>query len=242
MALSLTEGQPTFALSQHLLLSLAEQLKLPLLQIAREAELQMLYAETCNTVGIQTTAETALKLIDGYILSVQLALDAQAGLELEPVSVSSVLYDAGHQLSALAKAYDVDIELSIEGKYGPVSAHAKGLQMALLSLGYSLIEALPAHENSQLKLRLSAHRCRYGIVAGLYCDSQQLTTETLRQGKQLYGRARQPFANISHTSGAGVFVADALLHAMQSQLKVSRYQKLYGLAAILQPNPQMQLV
>lgn len=242
MAQTSAEGPRTLALSQHLLLSLAEQLKLPLLQIARESELHTLQAGVANLQGIQSTAETALKLLDGYILSVQLALDAEAGLELEPVSVSSVLYDAGHQLSALAKSYDVEIELSIGGKYGPVSAHARGLQLALLSLGYSLIEALPAHDNAQLKLQLAAHKCRYGIVAGLYCNSQQITTEALRQGKQLYGHARQPFANVSHTSGAGVFVADALLGAMRSELKASRYNKLYGLGAILQPNPQMQLI
>jgi hypothetical protein len=121
-------------------------------------------------------------------------------------------------------------------------AHRHGLQSALVSLGYSLIEALPSTDRPQLRLQLSAHRCRYGVVAGLYCESEEITVDALRQGRELYGRARQPLTTISASSGAGVFVADALLHAMQSQLTVSRHHKLRGLGAVLQPSPQMQLI
>ena len=121
-------------------------------------------------------------------------------------------------------------------------AHRQGLQSALVSLGYSLIEALPSLDRPQLRLELAAHRCRYGIVAGVYCEADELTTDALRQGRKLYGRARQPLTGVSASSGAGVFVADALLHAMQSQLTVSKHNKLRGLGAVLQPSPQMQLV
>jgi hypothetical protein len=123
-----------------------------------------------------------------------------------------------------------------------VTANRRGLQAALVSLGFALIEALPTHDAPQLRLQLSAHRCRYGIVAGMYTEVQGLTTEALRQGRRLYGKARQPMTNLSPSSAAGVFVADALLHGMDSQLMVSKHRKLYGLGAILQPNAQMQLV
>lgn len=237
-----TEHLAAPALSQHLLLSIAEQLKLPLLQIARQAELAQLAPDLSQMGRIQTTADMALHLLDSYVLGVQLATDQRKLFETEPVSISSVLYDAGAQLAPIAKAYDVTLDLRLEGKYGPVMAHRDGLQSALVSLGYALIEALPSLDRPQLRLQLAAHRCRYGIVAGLYCEADELTTEALRQGRQLYGRARQPLTGISASSGAGVFVADALLHAMQSQLTVSRHHKLRGLGAVLQPNPQMQLV
>jgi hypothetical protein len=229
-------------LSQHLLLSVAEQLKLPLLQIARAAELAQLNAEASNLGHIQTTADMALHLLDSYLLGVQLATDQAQMFEIEPVSVSSVLYDVGTALQPMAKTYDVELQLSMDGKYGPVMAHRHGLQSALVSLGYSLIEALPSTDRPQLRLQLSAHRCRYGVVAGLYCESEEITVDALRQGRELYGRARQPLTTISASSGAGVFVADALLHAMQSQLTVSRHHKLRGLGAVLQPSPQMQLI
>jgi hypothetical protein len=229
-------------LSQHLLLSIAEQLKLPLLQIARQAELAKLTSGPVDLSRIQTTADMALHLLDSYVLGVQLATEERKLFETEPVSISSVLYDAGAQLAPIAKAYDVTLDLRLDGKYGPVMAHREVLHSALVSLGYALIEDLPSLDRPQLRLQLAAHRCRYGIVAGVYCEAEELTAEALRQGRQLYGRARQPLTGLSASSGAGVFVADALLHAMQSQLTVSRHHKLRGLGAILQPNPQMQLV
>jgi hypothetical protein len=226
------------ALSEQLLLAVVEQLKLPLLQIARRAEL----GDAKTLPEIQTTADAAVKLLDNYLFGARLALDGQYELELEPVSVASVLYDSGQQLDALAKLYGVELELSLGGKFGPVMAHRSGLQSALVSLGYAMIEALPAQETSKLRLQLAAHRCRYGVVAGLYADADQLTTEALRLGRRLHGQARQPLTSVSHTSGAGVFVADAILQAMHAQLTVSKHHHLKGLGTVLQPNLQTQLV
>lgn len=227
-------------LSQRLLLSVAEELKLPLLQIARQAE-QGLLSGTPDLQSIQATADTALHLLDNYALAVHLALEADH-LQNEAVSVSSVLYDAGHQLDALAKAYDVELQLNISGRFGPVMAHRQGLQAALVSLGAALIEALPAHgQPEQLRLQLAAHRSRYGIVAGVYADTKQLSQLAIQRGRALQA-SRQPFMNLSHTTGAGVFVADAILQAMHLNLTASRHHRLYGLGAVLQSNHQLQLV
>src|SRR5512146_773693 len=237
-------GEPS-VLSQQLLLSVAEELKLPLMQIARQAEQASLTGGTDLTV-IQTTADSALRLLDNYALGVRLALEPEQ-LSIEPVSVSSVLYDAGQQLEALAKSYGVTLELNVAGKFGPVLAHRQGLRAALVSLGASLIEALPAQTelqqgSPQLKLQLATHRCRYGIVAGLYTDTEQPGSEVLHRGRALQRRSRQPLMNLSHSSGAGVFVADTILKAMKLNLRASRHHRLYGLGTVLQPNHQMQLV
>jgi len=231
----------TPVLSQQLLLSVAEQLKLPLLQIARKAEHARLSGAD-NSDEIQATADMALRLIDNYALAVRLATE-QYQLSLESVSVSSVLYDAGQQLHDLAKAYDVDLQLNISGRFSPVQAHRQGLQAALVSLGAALIEALPAQSaQPQLKLQLAAHRSRYGIVAGVYSDTKQLSNEALHHGRELLRTSRQPLLQLSHSSGSGVFVADAILHAMNLRLQTSRHHRLYGLGAVLQPNYQTQLV
>lgn len=242
MARELQELTPPPVLTQHLLLSVVEQMKLPLLNIARRAELGVLSAEDAGLNDIRITADAALQLLDNYILGVQLATQEAQLDHTEPVAISSVLYNAGQRLQPVAKAYGVQFDVSIDGKYGPVMTHRKGLEAALVSLGYALVEALPAQNAPQMRLQLSAHRCRYGVVAGLYCETEQVTAQALRTGRQLFGRARQPLGGVSHTSGAGVFVADAILHAMQSQLTTSRYRKLYGLGTILQLNPQLQLV
>jgi hypothetical protein len=242
MAHFLSDIHAAPVLSQRLLLSIAEELKLPFLQIARQAELGVLHPHELDISVIQATADSALKLLDSYVLAVQLATDEEALFMSEPVSISSVLYDVGQQLTPIAKAYDVTLQLHVSGKYGPVMANRRGLQAALLSLGYALIEALPAIESPQLTLQLSAHRCRYGIVTGLYSETETLTADTLRLGRELYGRARQPLTSLSHSASAGIFVADALFRAMSSELMTTRHQRLHGLGAILQPNPQMQLI
>jgi hypothetical protein len=227
--------------SQQLLLGLAEQLKLPLLQIARRAELGTLN-QAVDAAAIQATADSALKLIDSYVLGVRLAESNQTSMALEPVSVASVLYDTAHELSQVAKFYGVRLELSIGGKYEPVTANREGLQSALTSLGMSLIEALPTLDSRQLLLQLGAHKSRYGIVAGLYSDTAALNTESFRKGAQLIGKSRQPLVGVSHSSGAGIFVADAILQAMQLKLQPTRHNRLYGLGAVLKPNNQLQLV
>ncbi|HUY85423.1 MAG TPA: hypothetical protein VMU97_02815 [Candidatus Dormibacteraeota bacterium] len=230
-------------LSQQLLLSVAEELKLPLLQIARQAEQAELDGQT-SLLTIRTVADSALRLLDNYVLAVRLALEPER-LAPESISVSSVLYDAGQQLDALAKSYGVTLEMNVAGRFGPVLAHRQGLQAALVSLGAALIEALPAQNGrpaSQLKLQLATHRCRYGIVAGLYADTKQLSNEALIQGRQLQHHSRQPLMNLTHTNGAGIFVADTILKAMRLNLRASRHHRLYGLGTVLQPNHQLQLV
>jgi len=229
-----------FMLTQQLLLSVVEQMKLPLMQIARQTELGLCDGEGLETIRQSTQA--GLRLLESYTLGVRLAQQQTPLLDMEPVSVSGVLYDVAQQLQPYARAYGVALELYVDGRHGPVMAHRQGLQAALVSLGSALIETIPAHEPAGNALRLSAHRCRYGVVAGVYGNLPGITTQALRTGRQLYGDTRQPLNAFLYTSGAGVFVADALLQAMRSHLSASRYQRQYGLGAILPVNPQLRLV
>lgn len=232
--------KPPVLLSQQLLLSVAEELKLPLMQLARQAE-QGQASGQADLRQMQQTADMALNLLDNYALGIRLALEPST-LELEAVSVSSILYDTGRQLDRMAKSYGVELELNIAGRYGPVLAHRQGLQAALVSLGVALIEALPAQDAPQLKLHLATHRSRYGIVAGVYADTRQLSREALQKGRRLQRHSRQPLLNLTHTSGAGIFVADSILQSMRLKLQASRHQRLYGLGTVLQTNNQLQLV
>lgn len=223
----------------EVLLSVAEQLKLPLTNIARLIELSTMGAKTdLKALGAHT--HVALTLVDSYLLGLQLAQE-QASLVLEPVSVASTLTDTAHQLHAYAKQYDVGLEVRIAGKYGPVMAHHKGLQAALLSLGYALVEAQAAQGRNRW-LTLAAHRTPQGISAGLYGDHGQLNAAQWRQALELCGRAHQPCTGLSAGSGAGLFVADAIFQAMATRLRVGRHQKQTGLAATLMPSQQLQLV
>lgn len=226
--------------SYFLLVNLAEQLKLPFTQIQRQAELIQLTGKN-DLTSIETSADYALKLIDNYLLGLKLN-QYKLALEQEPVSISAVLYDSGQLLNDLAKEYGVKLELNITGKYEPVMAHRKGLESALVSLGSSLIEAVGAEHGSKPSLQLATHRCRYGIVAGVYASNPGLTADLLRQGRKLIGSARQPLVNLTYSAGAGIFVADSILRAMSLNLKASRHRNLYGMGAVMKGSRQLQLI
>lgn len=225
--------------SYLLMVNLAEQLKLPFIQIQKQAEL--LSEDNPDIVSIENSASYALQLIDNYLLGLKLNQQKLA-LEREPVSIAAVLYDSGQLLNNLAREYDVKLELNITGKYEPVMAHRQGLESAIVSLGSSLIEAVSAQGESKCVLQLATHRCRYGIVAGVYANNPNLTTDLLRQGRKLMGSARQPMVNLTYSAGAGIFVADSILNAMSLSLKASRHHRLYGLGAVMKGSRQLQLV
>ncbi len=214
----------------RLLLALAEQLKLPVLQIARRAELQ-------NNDDIAYTADVALRLIDSYMLSI---MPDQIALELEPVSVASVLQDSAHQLTKLSEQYGCDLEVQINGKYSPVMANRRNLEAAYIVLGYSIIEAQTVCE-TRPRVVLNAHKSSAGLVAGIFGTQQGLTSDIFRRARALYGSSRQPFTTVSAATGAGIFIADSLMQTMASPLRIAKYNNLTGLASTLIPSHQLKL-
>jgi hypothetical protein len=220
-----------------LLRAVAEELKLPLLQITRHAEL---HGDDSEFQDIHTSAEMALRLVDGYLLGLELSA-MQGSFELEPLSVAAVLYDTAQELTGFAKLYDVSLTLDIGSAQPPVMAHRKGLQAALFSLGSNLIAALAAG-NEDRELQLALHRGPGGVIAGAYGSPDRLNQKSLRQARELYGHVRQPLSKLITGSAAGIFVADTLLNAMSARLLSSRHDHSYGLAASLPYSRQLSLV
>jgi hypothetical protein len=187
--------------------------------------------------SINTQANAALLLADSYLMGLQL-LRGQLALALEPVSVASLLNETAHELHGFAKQYSVDIDLQIAGKYGPVMAHPAALKSALVSVGYSLLENAPMHGS---RLTLAARRTPHGIIAGMYGDFTELTTQRWQKALQLHGRAPQPLRSFG-SNGAGLFVAEAILQAMETRLRVGTYLRQQGFATTLQSSQQLSLV
>lgn len=226
--------------SEQLLQALAEQLKLPLLHISQHIELAKMGKEV-KYDHIESVADMAIHLIDSYLLSHQLS-QSQIELQLEPVSISSVLQTAAERLSKIAQEYSCDVELHLSGRYAPVMGHRQSLEAAMISLGYSFIEAQQESGVRKPRIVLGAHKSRWGIVAGTYGNHKELTTDMFQRAKLLHGRARQSLPTLGHSSSAGIFVADSLFAAMSGKLHVSHHSKLSGLAVTLAPNPQLQLI
>ena len=230
--------------ADSLLLSVAEQLKAPLTAIARQAELGQLtgQVELTDAAAIRTQATAALTLVDSYLLGLDL-MHRQTRLQLEPVSISSTITDAAHDLSRFADHYNVQLEVEVQGKYGPVMSNPQGLRAALLSLGFAMVEAQAAQEiKGPRRVVLATHRTPHGIVTGVYGQYQKLSAEHWRAALGLAGRARQPISTLTPGNGAGLFVADVILRSMESSLRVGRYQHQSGLAATFQPSQQLTIV
>src|SRR5262249_31568816 len=138
---------------------------------ARQAELSQLRAGPDLSVAsdMHTQAAAALQLVDSYLLGLELVRE-QTELQLEPVSVSSMLVDAAHILERFARQYGVGVELHIAGRYEPVMANSRGLRAALASLGFALAESIGAQEqrSGPRVLTLAAHRTAHGVTAGMY--------------------------------------------------------------------------
>ncbi len=232
-------GRNVTGVNDRLLQAMAEELKLPLLQIARQAELSANgQADPAVLKGIELSATQALWFVDSYLLSQKLL--QQASLELEPVAVSAALQEAAHTLDGLAKQHNCSLELQLDGRFAPVMAHRLGLQMALIGLGSTLISA--AQNEAAPHLILAAHRTRGGIVAGIFSQTEGLSQSVYERGRLLYGKARQPMQEFMPQAGAGIFVADALFGSMDSHLRVAKHHSLTGLAATLQQSRQLALI
>lgn len=215
----------------RLLRALAEELKLPLLQIARQSELD-------GTQQNQVTADMALTLIDGYILGLQ--TPDQTALELEPVTLSSVLQDTAHALQPVAARQGYEIVVDIAGRYGPVMGDRRRLQTAFTVLGYELMNTPP--ETKHATITLATHRSRAGLVAGVFTDNPLLSAEAFRRAKALVGSARQTFPGASGASGAGVFIADTIIQNLSASFRIAHHAKQTGLATTLLPSQQLELL
>lgn len=230
--------------ADDLLFSVAEHLKTPLTAIVRQAELGQLTGQAglVDAAAIRTQAAAALTLLDSYLLGLNL-MHSQMLLQLEPVSVTSTVVDVAHDLSRFAGCCNVQLEVEVQGKYGPVMSNPQGLRAALLSLGFALVEAQAVQDVSGPKrVVVAAHRSPHGIVTGVYGQYEKLSASHWRAALGLVGRARQPIATLTSGNGAGLFVADAILRSMETKLRVGRYQRQSGLAATLQPSKQLTIV
>lgn len=189
----------------RLLQLLAAQLQVPLMHISQVAELKQPDA----LEHVATTAEQALILIDSFLNVRQLP---QQELLMEPVTLSSVLYDVAQTLQPVAKQYSVSVDLHIDSHMRPVMADRRSLQAALTVLGQSYISAAERNES----LLIASYRSSSGIKAGMF-------------------GAIEPFF-------AGRFIAQRLIESMATRLSSTRHLHMKGFAATFSPSTQLRLV
>lgn len=224
-----------------LLLSVAEQLKAPLLYIARSSEFSLMGEQIDREAvrQVEMHAAMALRLVDSYMLGIDM-LQAEADLELESLSLSALLTDVAHELAPLARQYGVELELGIDGRYGPVMSHPAALRAALHSLA-SVIVSLPSDGRSAV-MRLGAHRDDGSIVTGVYHSAMARLPHARDLLARDRGGRRQPLTEIGGGNAAGVFVAEHLLRSMRAPLQLHKHHGMQGFAAPLRLSGQLSLL
>ena len=226
----------------QLLKVVIEQIKLPLIHMARQAELASLTSTELDPASISNIADMTIKLIDSYLLS--LATSDQIELGLEPVSLASVLQNTADNLKGVAKLYNCEVELELSGKYAPVMSNKNRLEAAFTMLGFSVIEAQTVRSNNKKvnRVYLSTYKTAGGVSGGIFSPQIEIDNDDLRRGLNAAGTARQGLPSVSHVSGAGIFIADAIFESLSSTLRAARYHKMNGLAATLIPSQQLRLI
>jgi light-regulated signal transduction histidine kinase (bacteriophytochrome) len=213
----------------RLLVNIVEHLKLPLLNISLKSEI-------ANLTDIKSLADSSIRLIDGYVLGLNVD---QHQLDLEPVSVSEVMNDAAHNLAKIAKLYDCQLNLRIEGKFVPVMSSKAEMESAFTLIGQSVIES---NINKNSEVILTAYKSGEKIIAGVFSGDLKITSESLRKAIVSAGRVRQGLPDFSHSSVAGVYAADLLFTRLTSRLQVFHHNNLSGLAGNFIPSQQLRLI
>jgi len=221
--------------SDRIFTALAEQLKVPLLQIARLSEL----SQEATLPRIAVISEHALRLVDAYVQS---HLQNQTKLLLEPLTTSAVLYDVATDLQAFARQNDFEVEIDLHGANRPVMANRDSLQTMLTLLGASLIEAGVEDDDAPRHLILGTHRSAHGTVVGAFSNHLALSQRALKLTRELHGRAAQAVPLMGLAGGAGLAIADRLSAQMATPLKAYRHRSMTGIGSLLLPSHQLQLI
>jgi hypothetical protein len=224
----------------RLLAALAEELKLPLLQIAHKSQLARRNNDIAQLADIETTAEASLRLIDSYLFTTQ-TLMGQQRLDLQPVSVEATMHDVANYLDKIAKLYDCKLEVKSTRRLGLVMAHPEGLRAALTSLVYSFITSSTGAEQNTIVL--NAAMSKSGVEAGVFAQEKAFQKNAMKRARELFGKARQPFTGLGHSNGAGIYVAETLFLAMAaSGIEVKTRRHAGGLCATMLPSRQLSLL
>lgn len=214
--------------------ALAEQLKLPLLQITRLSEMG---GEPALS-RISLISDYALMLVDAFSLAHS---QMQGKLLLEPITTTAILYDVAQSLEPFARQAQFEIEVDKQGREIPIMAHRDSLETMLTLLGASLLEASDDTDTSR-RLVLGTHRTDKGTVVGAFSGHTPVTQKVIEMTRRLHGRAAHGVPVLRQAGGAGLAIADRLGEQMSAPLKSYRHKSLIGIGSLLTSSHQLQLV
>lgn len=214
--------------------ALAFELKNPLINIARQAEL----ADSGACKEIQQMAEQTLMLIDSYLLNAQSEY-GQVLLDLAPADIGSVLYDVSNHLRGHVEQRNVSLVLD-DRTHELVMTHRPALFSILSVFGQTLIGFNETASHQQVVLR--GYKTREGKLGiGIFADIE-LSQHDLARALEMQGEAHMPLARINGGVHASLAIADGLCKAIGGRMTVKRMGRLRGLATELPRSEQLSFV
>jgi hypothetical protein len=216
---------------ERTLRALALELKRPLTNIARRAEL----GGTESSVEILDIAERSLALIDSYLLMAQTEY-GQIALALEPLGLGSVLHEVAYRLRPrFVSGASIIID---DRAHSPVMTN----RLALTSAVVACVDMLSEDVGLNKQVILRSYKSSGGrIGVGVFTD-KSLSAEEVKKALELQGRAQMPLSSVSSRSGVSLVIADCLCRAVGGSLKVKRMGKLIGLATLLPKSEQLSFI
>lgn len=225
---------------QKILRNIAEDIKLALLRISNESQLAR-QSLTPDFDQIETTADGAMKLLDSYILSAQVAYGQQA-LNLQPTSVAAVMQDVAVYLAKVASQQGSQIIVEQKRSYGLAMVDKVALQAALTGLAYSFITSSSTKSRDREQIVLAVTGKDSKIQAGVFSKAANICARDIGRVASLAGSARQLIPDFSHTSSAGLLIAGNICAAMNVKLSVAKRKSMQGVVVNLLPSHQLSLL
>ena len=212
---------------------LAFELKNPLINIARQAEL----GDQESYLNIQQTAEQALMLIDSYLLNAQTEY-GQIMLDLAPASIGSVLYDVSTQLRTQASQRNFSLVLD-DRTCEPVMTHRPALTSILSVFGSSL---MGLDSTSRREMVLRGYKTRTGKLGVGMFTKAKISQMDIKRALDLQGRAHMPFSGVNARTHVSLAIAGGLCRAVGGEMTVKHMGGLSGLATELPRSEQLAFV
>lgn len=207
--------------------SLMRELQYMLYKIARTAELD----ESVFLADIQKEADTALRLIDSYMITSQLEV-GQTSLELSPIGLGSLLHETAYEVRATSGA---EVEVHARALH-PVMAHNLLLKNFLFSVGYFISKST----NSQLNFcSFKGGEGKVGV--GVIARGFDISTKDLHDALA-NGTSYMPMARHTNQSAVMLIVAEMIAKALGSSLSVRKSGKSKGFSIWLPKSEQLTLV
>ncbi len=232
------EDKNLFASPDQLLSSLVNELKNPLILIARQAESEKSGPSKAEFESIQKTAEKSLQLIDSYLLMAQ-AEYGQRTLELEPVGVGSIIYEVAKDLAPYAKAKDIDFAVDVKDAH--VVANRQGLKAVIMCLCELFIEQNNSNPTKRRQVKIETKRAQENVNVSVLSSELEITNKDIELARQLQGNSHLASGKMPG-SGVRLAIADVITSSFGSHLQVRQTNGLKGLNFKLAGSKQLQLV